>query len=60
MSDNILKFSLRISKQVLNNIRVFAEEDGRSLNKEIEYILRQYSIERGLCGDDILGIKKKE
>ena len=53
-------YTLRIDEQVLDNIRVFAEEDGRSLNKEIEYILKQYSIERGLVGDDVLGIKKKK
>ena len=60
MPSNKPTYTLRIDTNVLNNIRVFAEEDGRSLNKEIEYILRQYSIERGLCGDDVLGIKKKE
>lgn len=52
-------FHLRIDKQIIDNIKVFAEQDGRSLNKEIEYILRQYAIERGFTGDDVLGIKKK-
>lgn len=56
----ILKFSLRIDETVLNNIRTFAEQDGRSLNKEIEYILRQYAIDRGMYGEDSLGIKKKK
>lgn len=55
----ILKFSLRIDETILNNIRTLAEQDGRSLNKEIEYILRQYSIDRGMFGEDSLGIKKK-
>ena len=58
--DEILKFSLRIDKQVLENIRTFAEEDGRSLNKEIEYILKQYTIDRSMCGEDSLKIKKKK
>lgn len=58
--DEILKFSLRIDKQVLENIRTFAEEDGRSLNKEIEYILKQYTIDRGMYGEDSLKIKKKK
>ena len=56
---NVYQYPLKIDKQVIDNIRVFAEEDGRSLNKEIEQILRQYSIDRGLAGEDSLGIKKK-
>lgn len=58
--DNILKFSLRIDETILNNIRTFAEEDGRSLNKEIEYILKQYAIDRGMYGEDSLKIKNKK
>lgn len=53
-------YTLRIDEQVLNNIRIFAEQDSRSLNKEIEYILRQYSIDRGLVGEDTLDIRKKK
>lgn len=52
-------YTLRIDTAVLNNIRTLAEQDGRSLNKEIEYILRQYAIDRGMYGNDSLGIKKK-
>ena len=52
-------YTLRIDMTVLNNIRTLAEQDGRSLNKEIEYILRQYAIDRGMYGNDSLGIKKK-
>ena len=52
-------YTLRIDMTVLNNIRTLAEQDGRSLNKEIEYILRQYAIDRGMFGNDSLGIKKK-
>lgn len=53
MEEKILKFSLRINEQVLDNIRVFAEKDGRSLNKEIEYILKQYAIDRFYSEDSI-------
>lgn len=60
MEDKILKFSLRIPEQVLNNIRVLAQEDGRSLNKEIEYILKQYAIDRGFFGEDTLNIKSQK
>lgn len=52
-------YTLRIDMTVLNNIRTLAEQDGRSLNKEIEYILRQYAIDRGMYGNDSLSIKKK-
>lgn len=51
---NIYQYPLKIDKQVIDNIRVFAEQDGRSLNKEIEYILRQYVWDRGMAGDDML------
>ena len=53
----ILKFSLRIDETILNNIRTLAEQDGRSLNKEIEYILKQYAIDR-FYGEDSIKDKK--
>ena len=59
MPSNKPTYTLRIDMTVLNNIRTFAEQDGRSLNKEIEYILRQYAIDRSMYGEDSLGIKKK-
>ena len=42
MSNEITAYQLRIDSEVINKIKEFAEEDGRSLNKEIEYILKQY------------------
>ena len=61
MSSNKPTYTLRIDPSVLDNIRVFAEQDGRSLNKEIEYILRQYIWDRGMAGDDMLkGYKDKK
>lgn len=58
---NIYQYPLKIDKQVIDNIRVFAKQDGRSLNKEIEYILRQYIWDRGMAGDDMLkGYKDKK
>ena len=58
---HIYQYPLKIDKQVIDNIRVFAEQDGRSLNKEIEYILRQYIWDRGMAGDDMLkGYKDKK
>ena len=35
-------FSLRISEILLDKIKYIAEENKRSANKEIEYILEQY------------------
>ncbi len=35
-------FSLRISEELLDKIKYIAEENKRSANKEIEYILEQY------------------
>lgn len=55
----IYQYPLKIDKQIIDNIRTLAKQDGRSLNKEIEYILRQYAIDRGMYGNDSLGIKKK-
>lgn len=57
--NKIYQYPLKIDKQIIDNIRTLAEQDGRSLNKEIEYILRQYAIDRGMFGEDSLGIKKK-
>ncbi len=57
---NIYQYPLKIDKQIIDNIRTLAEEDGRSLNKEIEYILKQYAIDRGMYGEDSLNIKKKK
>ena len=38
---NIYQYPLKIDKEVIDNIRTLAEKDGRSLNKEIEYILNK-------------------
>ena len=54
------KYTLRIDEDVLNNIRIFAKEDSRSLNMEIEFILKQYSINRGAFGEDTLKVKKEK
>ena len=58
MPSNKPTYTLRIDTSILDNIRIFAEQDGRSLNKEIEYILKQYAIDRGMYGEDSLNIKK--
>ncbi|MEM1485014.1 Arc family DNA-binding protein [Oscillospiraceae bacterium PP1C4] len=35
-------FSLRISEDLLDKIKVIAHENGRSANKEIEHVLKEY------------------
>lgn len=35
-------YPLRIEKEVMDQVRILAKENGRSLNKQIEYLLRQY------------------
>lgn len=40
MANNKSMFSLRIEKNLLDNIKIFAKEDGRSTNKEIEHVLK--------------------
>lgn len=35
-------YPLRIEKEVMDQIRVLAKENGRSINKQIEYSLKQY------------------
>ena len=52
-------YTLRINEEVLNNIRAFAEADGRSLNKEIEFILNQYAIERFFGDPDVLNVRNR-
>lgn len=56
---NIYQYPLKIDKQVIDNIRAFAEVDGRSLNKEIECILNQYAIERAFGNPDILSVRNR-
>ena len=41
MSDTTC-FQLRIDSLLMEQIKELAEDDGRSINKEIEYILKQY------------------
>lgn len=35
-------FSLRIDKRVMEALKVIAEQEGRSVNKQIEHIIRLY------------------
>lgn len=40
-------YPLRISEDIMNAVRQSAEENGRSVNKEIEFILKQYLKKQG-------------
>lgn len=35
-------FSVRFEKDVMDKMRILAKENGRSLNKQIEFSLKQY------------------
>lgn len=35
-------FSVRIEKDVMDKMRILAKENGRSLNKQIEFAVKQY------------------
>lgn len=42
-SENVTpKFTLRVPRELLDNVRLIAEHNCRSLNKEIETVLRKY------------------
>lgn len=43
MSSNLPKFTLRIPQELMDQIRILAQQNGRSVNKEIEMILKEYA-----------------
>jgi hypothetical protein len=42
MSSQLPKFTLRIPLELLEKVRVLAQKNGRSVNKEIEFVLKDY------------------
>lgn len=56
----IVSYHFRVDEDVLNNIKVYADLDGRQLNKEIEQILKSYAIEREFFDNDIANAPKKK
>ena len=40
-------YPLRIEESIMEAIKKTAKENGRSVNKEIEYVLRQYLLSLG-------------
>lgn len=49
MSKQANPYPLRIDQAVMESIKAIAEREGRSVNKQIEFVLRQF-VER--CSDD--------
>ena len=41
MEDNLLRFTLRVDRQLFKKFRYIAESKGRSANKEIEQYLKR-------------------
>ena len=35
-------FSVRMEKEIMDKMRVLAKENGRSLNKQVEFAVKQY------------------
>ena len=56
----IVSYHFRVDEDVLNNIKVYADLDGRQLNKEIEQILKAYTVQRGIFKNDIANAKEKK
>lgn len=42
MASNLPRYTLRVPQIYLDKMRYIAEENGRSANKEIEMIIKQY------------------
>ena len=42
MTSQVPKFTLRIPKELLDKMRIIAQNNGRSVNKEIEMVLKEY------------------
>lgn len=42
MPSNLPKFTLRIPEELLAKVKQLAAENGRSVNKEIEQLLKEY------------------
>lgn len=43
MPSPLPKFTLRIPSELLEEIRIIAQKNGRSVNKEIEMVLKEYA-----------------
>lgn len=45
-------YPLRIDKKVMEELKIIAEQEGRSVNKQIEYIVKKYLDEtKGSAGE---------
>lgn len=44
--ENNVSFTLRLNEEIYENIKKIAEEEKRSLNAEINYILEKYAKEK--------------
>ena len=42
MSNNVVKFSLRIDSEILKKFRFVAEYNARSANRELEVLMKQH------------------
>lgn len=42
MKDTLARYTFRVSPQLLEKLHYVAEADGRSVNKELEWLVRQH------------------
>lgn len=42
MKDNLPRYTLRVSRILLDKLQHVAQYDGRSVNKEIEYLIKMH------------------
>ena len=42
MKDNLPRYTLRVNRVTLDKLKYIAEYNGRSKNKEIEWLIRQH------------------
>ena len=43
MTSQLPKFPLRMPKELLDKLKIIAQNNGRSVNKEIEMVLKEYT-----------------
>lgn len=42
MASQLPKFTLRVPQELLDKMKIIAQNNGRSVNKEIEMVLKEY------------------
>lgn len=63
MSDYIRRYTLRINGILLNKLEYIAKADGRTINKQLEYLVKkniyEYEMEFGVITSELVKEMKK-